>query len=383
MAMIGTFPLIELSGSPEQRGRAYGRVAAERVRKSLAHYGAQLQGSGQDVAAVRALARDFVPRIEAFAPHFVPEMRGIAEGANVAFEDIVLVNCRTEILQLAARRAKDLAEEERKAPDGCTGAIILPEATQDGLLVHNQNWDWKAACAETGVVLRIRREDGPDVLTFVEAGGLARCGMNAAGIAITANYLTSDRDYQHEGVPLSLLRRKALEQESVAMALHTIYATPKSASNNLMLSHKDGFGVDIECAPDESFLLYPENGVLVHANHWLSPVALSKLKEMGVHTTPDSLYRDRRVRAALLAQLGRLDIDALRQAFFDDWQTPFSVCRPPRPNLQGVQTATVAMILMQPALGVMEIAPLPALNRHFTRYSLDGAPARDMPMAAE
>lgn len=372
---IEPFPLLELTGAPEARGRLYGRMAKARIHKSLAHYGAQLADQGRDAGAVRAMARAFVPRIEAFEPSFVAEMRGIAEGADVAFEDIVLVNCRTEVLQLA-KRAEALAAI-RKEPDGCTGAIILPEASADGTLLHGQNWDWKSECAETGVVLRIRREDGPDILTFVEAGGLARCGLNGAGIAITANYLESDRDYTQEGVPLSLLRRKALEQEQVALAFRTLYSTPKSGSNNLMLSHASGYAVNIECAPDESFLVQPEGGLLVHSNHWLSPVALTKLKDLGLLGTPDSAYRDRRVRAALEAGRGQLTLEDLRAAFFDDWQSPWSVCRPPRMNLGGNLSATVAMILMRPAEGVMEVAPLPALNRSFTRYTLSSGVATE------
>jgi isopenicillin-N N-acyltransferase-like protein len=298
-------------------------------------------------------------------------MRGIARGAEVAFEDVMLLNCRTEILQLAKRGT--LPEED---PDGCTGAILLPEATADGALLHGQNWDWKSECAETGVVLRIRREDGPDILTFVEAGGLARAGLNAAGIAITANYLESDRDYRQEGVPLSLLRRKALEKDQVALAIRTFYATPKSASNNIMLSHASGFALDIECAPDESFLLEPEDGILVHANHWRSPAALAKLRDTGIANTPDSVYRDRRVRDALRAKRGALTLDEMRAAFQDDWQSPWSVCRPPRMNMGGNLSATVAMVLMRPADGHMEIAPLPALNRAFTTYTLSGDAAR-------
>lgn len=374
---IDPFPLIELSGPPAARGEQYGRAAAERIRKGIAHYGAQMASDGASAARIRQLANAFVPRIEAFAPHFVPEMQGIAKGANVEFADIVLLNCRTEILQLAKRGpAPNAGVPDASLPDGCTGAIILPGATADGVLIHGQNWDWKKECSETGVVLRIRRDDGPDVMTFVEAGGLARCGMNAAGIAITANYLRSDRDYLQEGVPLSLLRRLALEQEQVALAIRILYATPKSASNNLMLSHGSGFGIDIECAPDESFLLHPENGVLVHANHFVSPVALSKLKDGGVATTPDSVYRDRRVRGLLEPKIGSLTTDHLRAAFFDDWQSPWSVCRPPRRNLEDNLSATVAMILMRPAEGHMEIAPLPALNRRFTTYRLFEAPRR-------
>jgi isopenicillin-N N-acyltransferase-like protein len=107
----------------------------------------------------------------------------------------------------------------QEGPDGCTGLVALSEATADHSVIHAQNWDWKAECAETSVVLRIRRDDGPDILTFTEAGGLARSGFNAAGIGITANYLESDRDYARPGVPLALIRRKVLEQADVAMAM--------------------------------------------------------------------------------------------------------------------------------------------------------------------
>ena len=146
--------------------------------------------------------------------------------------------------------------------------------------------------------------------------------MNSAGIAVTGNYLSCDRDYTQKGVPLSLVRRKLLEFEHLALALRTVYCTPKSASNNLMVSHAAGFALNIECAPDESFLIHPQQGMLVHANHFQSPVALAKLKDTGINTTPDSLYRDVRVRQLLEGDGGRLTLDSLRQAFFDDFQRP-------------------------------------------------------------
>jgi isopenicillin-N N-acyltransferase-like protein len=52
------------------------------------------------------------------------------------------------------------------------------------------------------------------------------------------------------------------------------------------------------------------------------------------------------------------------------------VCRPPRRSLGNTLTATVAMIVMEPAAGLLEAAPLPALNRRFTTYDLvAGRPA--------
>ncbi|MGD9943608.1 MAG: C45 family autoproteolytic acyltransferase/hydrolase [Burkholderiaceae bacterium] len=364
---IERFPLVDTHGSPLERGRQHGQQAAGRVKASAAHYLAQLRDMGLSDAQIRRLVSDFVPRIDDFDPSYVEEMRGIAEGADIEFESVVLINARTEILQLGKRAAR---EADDRNPDGCTGVVMLPPATRDRVLIHAQNWDWKAECATTSIVLRVRRDDGPDILTFTEAGGLARAGLNAAGIAITANYLQSDRDYRDIGVPLALIRRKVLEQSQLALALRTVYCTPKSAANNMIVSHAGGFVLDMECAPDETFPVAPQNGLLVHANHFTSPVALSKLKDTGVESTPDSLYRDVRVREALQPRIGELTVDDLREALFDDYQTPWSVCRPPRLNTSNNLSATVAMIIMEPARGAMQVAPLPALNREFFSYQL-------------
>ena len=96
--------------------------------------------------------------------------------------------------------------DRNSSPSSGSKPASRAAATAAGRVIHAQNWDWKAECAETAVVLRVHRDDGPDLLTFTEAGGLARSGLNAAGIAITANYLESDRDYRQTGVPLITAR---------------------------------------------------------------------------------------------------------------------------------------------------------------------------------
>lgn len=375
--MHQTFPLIELSGPPLERGRQYGRAARDRVHLGVKHYAAQLARLGLDRAGVIDLTRAYLPVIERFDADYIPEMRGIAEGAGIEFESVVLLNARTELLQLAARpalRAKlqdDLAKDDL---DGCTAIAVMPEASADGRLLHAQNWDWKAECADTAVVLHIRSTDGPDILMFTEAGALGRSGLNSAGIAITANYLQSDRDYQSVGVPLALIRRRVLAQQHLSLAMQAVHATAKSASNNMMVSGStpdgDGLAVDFECAPDEAFQVQPEGGLLAHANHFVSPVALTKLRDTGLAGSPCSVYRDLRVRGLLRPKVGRIGVEDVKAALFDDFASPYSVCRPPRETSTNNMSATVAMVVMQPSLGVMEVARLPALDRRFTRFAL-------------
>jgi isopenicillin-N N-acyltransferase-like protein len=360
------FPLIDIAGSPAERGLQYGRQAATRIRASLALYAGRLADLGLGPGDIADLVAAIRPALGHFGPHLVTEMEAIAEGAGLKFEDIVLINARTEIIA-RARRDAGITEDD---PDGCTGAVVMPETSANGRLLHAQNWDWIAECVETAIVLRVRPEGGLPFLTFTEAGGLARSGFNAAGIAVTANYLESDLDYRHDGVPLPLIRRTILEQRHMALAMRAVAVTPKACSNNMMLSHKDGFAIDFECAPREVFPLFPENGLMVHANHWVSPVALAKLQERALAGSPDSLYRDWRVRRYLEA-CGKPGIADVKAALFDDFGSPYAVCRPPRSGSKHGLSATVAMIVMEPAAGVMEVAPLPAVNRTFTRYVLD------------
>lgn len=370
MTSAKPFPMIDLKGSPRERGLAYGAQAKERIDRSIALYQRQIRAVGCDLPQLATLAGDFHNRVRAWAPDIVVEMDAIAEGAGVEPADIMLVNARTELVQLA-RRKPVMAPE----PEGCTGVVAMPEVTASGELLHGQTWDWLAECAETGVVLRIHRDDGPDILTFTEAGGMARNGFNAAGMAVTANYLESDRDYRSVGLPLSLIRRRALEQKHFADAVRVIATTPKSTSNNMILSSVHGFAVDLECAPDETFPITPEDGLIVHANHWQSPVALSKLKEMGLNNMPDSIYRDFFVRRHLKAKGNAIRMEDIKTAFSDRFGEPYSVCRPPIPGISGNLSATVATVMFQPVAGLMEITPLPAVNSQATLYTLDMEPA--------
>lgn len=370
MSLTSNPPLIEIEGTPRIRGRQYGEQAAKRVKLGIEHYSVQLDKNKLSWQDIREITGKYEPTIAAFDADYIEEMKGIAEGASVEYAAVLLLNARTELLKLAQRRQR--GESMPDDPDGCTGLVVLPKASQTGRLIHAQNWDWKAECVDTAVILKVRNENGPDLITFTEAGVLARFGFNSVGISITGNYLECERDYRQFGVPLALIRRKVLEQSQLAIAMQAVYATLKSASNNIIVAHANGVAIDFECAPDETFQVLPQDDLIVHANHFQSPVALTKLLDKGIANMPDSLYRDIRVRDLLQPHVGKITPQIVKEALFDDFEDPFSVCRPPRPSLSGNnQSATVAMIVMEPELGIMDVAMLPALNREFSRYNLD------------
>ncbi len=364
--------LLEIWGSPSERGVRYGHGAADEIRRGTSHYIAQMKGLGLSEGALAELVDAYLPLIADFDAGHVEEMAGIAEGAGLPLSHIVLMNARTELLKLAKEpvlRAGLLAERHA---EGCTTIIVQPERASDGVLIHAHNWDWKASCADACIILRIRNDDGPDMLTFTEAGGLARFGFNSLGIAITGNYLECERDYRQLGVPLALIRRKVLQQDNPTLAFGAAYTTPKSASNNLAISHA-GTGIvhDLECAPDETFVVEPQDGVLVHSNHWRSPAALAKLRETGIADSPCSFWRQQRAER-LLAPHTKISLDEVRMVLSDTEGSPLSICVPPRASSVTGQTATVASFLMRPALGEMQVAMMPSQGGQFVRYSIEG-----------
>ena len=368
MKDIENFPLIEISGSPRERGFQYGEQARDRILVSIDLYIKSLKDLGLRKDEILDLAKSFLPSMKDWAPDLIEEMEGIADGASVLLAEIILINARTEILQLAERKS----DFEDRNSDGCTGVFIMPKLSTTGEVIHGQNWDWKEECIDNSIVLRILRESGPDVLTFTEAGGVARSGLNSNGISITANYLKCDRDYVNLGIPLPFIRRKALECSHYSDAIRIVSTTKKSGANNMILGSSEGMGINFECAPDESFAILPDDdGLIVHANHWQHIAALSKLKDTGISWSPDSFYRDYKVREKLLAKKKTLTVDDLKEAFYDDFGAPFSVCIPPYQNTETDPGATVAMIIMQPSSGIMEITPFPAINKRSEKYYLD------------
>ena len=135
------FPLIDLVGGPRERGRTYGKATAERFSRGAKMYAAALLKTGVEWKDIERRAERMVPEIEKFDPAYVEEMRGIAKGSGEPFAAVVLMNARTEMLAAARKQQVD-----KHFPDGCTAALALPEASADGVLLHGQNWDWRAEC---------------------------------------------------------------------------------------------------------------------------------------------------------------------------------------------------------------------------------------------
>ena len=75
-------------------------------------------------------ARKYLPFADEHYSQYVDEMRGIAEGANVSFDDVVVVNAMEAVTMDALHLTR------------CTSLAVNEERTADGhvLAAHNEDW---------------------------------------------------------------------------------------------------------------------------------------------------------------------------------------------------------------------------------------------------
>lgn len=346
MSTTRTFPHVRVAGGPYERGRAYGAQAADRVARSVETYREVFRElAGLDVDGARRLARRFEEPIASFRPTYLEEIRGIAEGAGVAYEDVLAINVRTEVMFAAKARSA----EATARPEGCSAFAVLPEASADARTLIGQNWDWLPHCFDTVVVLEAQQPEAPDFVTVVEAGLLAKTGMNSSGIGLATNALVTDRDLGEPAVPYHVLLRAILDCETLSDAYAALMERPRASSANYLIAHRDGIAVDVEAAPGDFSrlaLVFPDAGVLLHTNHFLA--LPSGLKDVSLWAMPDSPFRLERLRSAVVAaRKGGLTLETFGAILADHANYPSGLCcHPDRRMRPADQGATVASVLM-------------------------------------
>ena len=377
------FPHVRVSGGARERGRAYGEQARRRISTSIHAY-EEVFGAyaGWSWPEVRREAARYEASIAAFDERYVDEMRGIAEGADVDLEDILSINVRTEVMFAAKARAAEAAGADAGGPrqGECTAFAVVPEASATGHTLIGQNWDWLLHCFDTVVVLEAEQDEGPNFVSVVEAGLLAKTGMNSSGLGVATNALVTEDDRGEPGIPYHVLLRAFMDCETISDALSVAQRAPRSSSANYLLAHRDGMAVDIEAAPGDfsrMFLLFPEDGVLAHTNHFRSP-AFDR-KDISLWVMPDSPFRLERLRAAVERAAPDLTLDTFREVLADHANFPSGVCCHPDDRMdlfdQGSTVASVLMDLDDARIWVADGRPCTAPFRELDVDSLLDKPS--------
>ena len=350
-------PLVISEGTPFARGLHLGRTQAERVGHTITAYMQFFAHmSGLDRAAVFAHAERFLPVISGYAPHLLEEMRGIAEGAGRDLREIIAINARTELMYGITQPAE------------CTSIGISPAASADGHIRLAQNWDWRPSLAGALILWVLHHDDGPDLLTLTEAGMVGKIGINAAGLAMCINLLTSDTDHAGPAVPMHIILRRVLEQAcSVEEAIAFIGAAERCTSCFHLLTDHSGTLAGVEATPAGQHVLRAVGGVLTHTNHCISTDLFAY--DSYAREYPETLARGERAQS--LAQAQAIDEQYLHTILADHATSPGSICLHVQPELPLEEAhESIASIIFDLSAGTVDLAEGPPCVYPYHRLSL-------------
>jgi len=357
-----SYPYVEAAGTPYELGFQHGRQAAAQAAAFAEYLIATASArdprhpEGRSRAEVLQAACRFLPLFEEYCPALLEEVHGLAAGADLPFEEALLLQIRGEVSPLLLEEA-------------CTTLAVAGPHTADGGVLIGQNSDMAAGLRQYFLVLSLRPKDAPPLLTWTFAGQLGYHGLNRAGVAHFANSLSGGPEPASRpgGLPHYPIKRRLYECRTRAEVVETWRRMPVCSSGNYLCSSADGAIFDIEATP-EGFAVLEDGGegFLAHANHFLSP--LFRTEETDRLSVPDSFARQERMAALLRNGRGGLTVTAAKAFLADHAGHPASICRHEESDGRGM--STVAGLVAEPAAGRLHVSWGPPCEGAWTCYTL-------------
>jgi len=326
------FPVIDIAGRPFDMGVTHGRILENSIKANYSTYIKMIAATAglRQPEVIKAVQR-FIPEVGNAAPHILEEMRGIAEGAGVSLETILVLNCRTELLYPDQPNAE------------CTAIGLSGDRTTNGHVLLAQNWDWIPAAYDTSVFFRIQPHNSPRAMILAEAGQVGKVGFNEEGLGLLLNLLVGRG--VRVALPVHVLLRLILSAKNVAEAGEIIKKYRSASSSHMLLGDTSGRVVGFEVFPQGVAMIQPKRGAVAHTNHFCSSELTPD--DLCLEITPDTTTRLKRVNN-LLDSRRRWDPESLKKLLADHMNQPTSICRHVKPEEpDGVQMQTIASLIFE------------------------------------
>ena len=277
-------PVIELRGSPLERGRIYGELLRDNIAIVIDSWLSDLGSYDQNSQAKSSVQvetylnaffsqTNYLKAINQYAPDLVEEIQGIAQASGQAFEHVLGLNLMDEEWVFGLRKSLD------KPVSKCT-AFGMPKLA-DGTCYAGQNMDIGSWAEGQQVLLRIMPvDDAPEALVFSIAGSIGLNGVNANGLGVTCNTL-SQLQFASDGLPVLFILRALLAKRSINDAEQLLYSIKHASGQNYMLSTADEIRC-FECCGNSVVCYRPEcmHGRVFHTNHPLVDFESSPIAEL-------------------------------------------------------------------------------------------------------
>jgi isopenicillin-N N-acyltransferase-like protein len=309
-------PVIEVRGSHREVGRQIGESMRPTLQRMLPRLREDLV-TGVTWEDMLQQGRTYLTHSRAVYPQYVEELEGIAEGADLPFEELFLEMCE-ELWEAAAWR-------------GCTDMVARGRATADGATLVAHSNDLSPETEEELVILKVQAGDEPEFLGISVGGAGYSAGFNAAGISMTGNQVSCN-DIR-PGVPRLLIVRAILAARRLEEALNACLLPQRASNYNNVVADAYGEVYSMEGSATDCEPIYIDGDILAHANHYVS-LPMRRF-EADRNDIGGSVIRHNRAMRLLREDYGQLSPQRLRQLLADHANYPGSICK------HGLESVTV------------------------------------------
>ena len=283
-------------------------------------------------------ASKFLPATTKYFPELVTEVQALSEGAGVKLEELMVLMCEEEILNI-------------KIPK-CTSIAIKTDHTV--LIGHNE--DWLTSYKNNGLFILNCKMGRHHSLSLNYMGTLAgsSCGLNSHGLCFTANSINPGR-FRY-GVPIKFQFRAMLDCKTPRQAINSDLKN-SSICGNTIYGWKNSRILDVEDFFGHHEIFYGKK-FLIHTNHPILTKDRSKL-----NTRQESILRYERAKE-ILKKEKKYNLNTLKKLLTDH---KAKICSHPRRHTYW--GSTIASAIINPKEKWMEVCwSNPCKNKYFRYY---------------
>ncbi len=260
---------LNTSGSAYDIGLQHGRSCPAAVGMA---YEAWVQLEGVDASWIEDGVRLVEDRLKRSFPEVLREMRGIADGSGVLYENILTLNCLDAILP---------------AGKGWPRCSNIGFKDSDAGVLLGKTADWEVAGSENFAVWQRYQPGADQGYAFIHygcAGTLwSEGGLNEAGLGMVLNGLPGSGAGPDSVHWLCLTRGVLQHCRSVQDALDFLGRYDVMYWGvNLTLADVSGDMAFVEVVPGARAVRRPEGDYLIHTNHCVCPETLERQPEKDV-----------------------------------------------------------------------------------------------------
>ena len=274
-----TLTELTLSGNGYELGLQHGqglkKEISEIVQKWKANTTHHLGRDANEVLAEFFEYAEFTEAIKKWTPDLYEEIRGIADGAEQNFNDILVLNLLDEFwVYLNNINNHHCSDMGVPSINGSPSYIA-------------QNMDIESYTDGYQTLIRLERTaERPEQLLLTHPGLIVLNGMNEKGVGVVVNTIMQLKA-SATGLPVAFVIRRIINSTDKENLLQFIQTVNHASGQNYIIGIK-GEIYDFEASANKVVRYDPknENGTVYHTNH---PIVNTDLKEWFMAFHPESL----------------------------------------------------------------------------------------------